>query len=160
MRRQPVLRFQRAAAASDQRLFRPGGDVRPLGISLSFAREELSLAKVDEPANNSAAARERKIILLLCLLAAVHVFIFSAAFPFFNVVDEQVHFDLAVRYSQGDIPRSLTPPCAEALPFIAIYGTPEYLWPPSTQPGGKIAPPPWTLPMVVIAHNLVATDNL
>jgi len=115
---------------------------------------------VDEPANNSAAARERKIILLLCLLAAVHVFIFSAAFPFFNVVDEQVHFDLAVRYSQGDIPRSLTPPCAEALPFIAIYGTPEYLWPPSTQPGGKIAPPPWTLPMNVTAQNLVAKEDI
>jgi len=115
---------------------------------------------VDEPANNSAAARERKIILLLCLLAAVHVFIFSAAFPFFNVVDEQVHFDLAVRYSQGDLPRSLTPPGAEALPFIAIYGTPEYLWPPSTQPGGRIAPPPWTLPMDVIAQNLVAKEDL
>jgi hypothetical protein len=104
--------------------------------------------------------RERRVILLLCLLAAVHVFIFSATFPFFNVVDEQIHFDLAVRYSQGDIPRSLTPPSAEALPFIAIYGTPEYLWPPSTQPGGRIAPPPWTLPINVIAENLRAKEDL
>ena len=63
------------------------------------------------PPGKPAEARERKIVLLLCLLAAVHVFIFSAAFPFFNIVDEQVHFDLAVRYSQGNLPRSLTPPC-------------------------------------------------
>ncbi|MEI7809083.1 MAG: hypothetical protein WCJ07_11435, partial [Verrucomicrobiota bacterium] len=72
------------------------------------------------------AATERKIILLLCLFAAAHVFVFSAAFPFFNIVDEQVHFDLVVRYSQGDLPRSLPPPCAEALPFIGIFGTVEY----------------------------------
>ena len=83
---------------------------------------------------------ERLAVLLLCLVGAAHVFIFSAAFPFFSVVDEQVHFDLVVRYSHGDLPRSLTPPCAEALPFIAIYGTPEFLWPPASQPGGKLAP--------------------
>lgn len=107
-----------------------------------------------------AEIRERKIVLLLGLIAAAHVFIFSATFPFFNVVDEQVHFDLAVRYSQADIPRSLDPPCAEALPFIAIFGTVEYLWPPSTQPGGRIAPPPWTLPITVIRENLLAKKAL
>jgi len=86
---------------------------------------------------------ERLSVLLLSLLAAAHVFFFSAAFPFFSVVDEQVHFDLVVRYSQANIPRSLSPLCDESLPFIILYGTPEYLWPPATQPGGKIAPPPW-----------------
>lgn len=101
---------------------------------------------------------ERITVLLLCLLAAVHVFVFSAAFPFFSVVDEQVHFDLVVRYSSGDIPRSLTPPCAEALPFIAIYGTPEYLWPPATQAGGKIAPPPWKLPAGTVREKLLAKE--
>ena len=66
------------------------------------------------PLPDISETRERRVILLLCLLAAVHVFIFSATFPFFNVVDEQVHLDLAVRYSQGNLPRSLTPPCDEA----------------------------------------------
>ena len=98
----------------------------------------------------SPEKRERHLILFLGLLAAVHVFIFSATFPFFSVVDEQVHFDLAVRYSQGHLPRTLTPPSDEALPFIAVFGTIEYLWPPSSQPGGRIAPPPWTLPIQVI----------
>ena len=114
---------------------------------------------MNAPAAN-ADAHERKIILCLCLLAAAHVFIFSATFPFFNVVDEQVHFDLAVRYSQGDLPRSLAPPCAEALPFIAIFGTIEYLWPPSSQPGGRIESPPWTLPISVIQQNLLAKEAI
>jgi hypothetical protein len=51
-------------------------------------------------------SNERKVVLLLALLAAVHVFIFSAAFPFFNNVDEQIHFDLTVKYSQTHVPRA------------------------------------------------------
>lgn len=125
---------------------------------MSFARRRFNLAAME--AGRTTGKGERTTVLLLCLLAAVHVFVFTAAFPFFSVVDEQVHFDLVVRYSQGDLPRSLTPPCAEALPFIAIYGTPEYLWPPASQPGGKIAPPPWKLPIGVIAQNLRSKEEL
>ncbi|MEI9961169.1 MAG: DUF2142 domain-containing protein [Limisphaerales bacterium] len=91
----------------------------------------------------------------MCLLAAVHVFVFSATLPFFNVMDEQVHFDLAVRYSHGDIPRTMVAPCDEALPYIAIYGTPEYFEIPTSQPSGKFAPPPWTLPMDEVAGKLL-----
>jgi hypothetical protein len=98
-------------------------------------------------------ATERKIILLLCLLAAAHVFIFSAALPFFSNVDEQMHFDLAVNYSQAKIPRTLTPPNAEALPFIVIYGTPEFLWTPASP---SILPPPWKLPLADVREQLVA----
>jgi hypothetical protein len=107
---------------------------------------------VNEPAAQPDA-NERKIILLLCLLAAAHVFIFSAALPFFSNVDEQMHFDLAVDYSQGKIPRSLTPPNAEALPFIVIYGTPEFLWMPASP---AIPPPPWKLPLADVREQLVA----
>lgn len=103
-------------------------------------------------------ARERKIIFLLGLLAATHVFIFSAAFPFFNVVDEQMHLDLVVRYSQADLPRALTPPAAEALPYFAIYGTPEFLWLPASQPDGKIPPPPWKQPMETVREKLLAKE--
>ncbi len=109
-------------------------------------------------AGKNAGARAPKIILLLCLLAAVHVFIFSAAFPFFNNVDEQMHLDLVVHYSQGDIPRSLAPAAAETLPFLAIYGTPEYLWPPASQPGGVIAPPPWKQPVETVRDYLLAKE--
>jgi hypothetical protein len=50
---------------------------------------------------------ERKLILLLCAIAAVRVFIFSAAFPFFNNVDEQAHVDLVMKYARGHVPRDL-----------------------------------------------------
>ena len=93
-------------------------------------------------------------MLLLCLLAAVHVLFFSAAFPFFNVVDEPFHFDLVVRYSQGDIPRSLGAPCEGALPYLVLFGTTEYLWPPESQPGGHYATPPWKLPLSEVQPKL------
>lgn len=101
---------------------------------------------------------EHATVWLLCLLGAVHVFIFSAAFPFFSVVDEQDHFDLVVRYSHGEIPRSLTPASAEALPFMAVYGTPEYLSFPALQPGGIIPPPPWKQPVETVRDRLMAKE--
>ena len=115
---------------------------------------------MDAPTEHPARIREQQWLLFLCLVAALRVFIFSATFPFFNVVDEQVHFDMVVRYSHGDIPRSMDPPCAEALHYIAIYHTPEYLWPPSHFPGGKIPPPPWMLPVNVTAQYLLDTESL
>jgi hypothetical protein len=119
----------------------------------------VSVAEANSAGTNSEA-RERNIVLLFGLLAAVHVFVFSATFPFFNIVDEQAHFDLVVRYSNADIPRVMDAPCAEALPYIAIFGTVEYLWPPESQPGKRIAPPPWTLPMNVIAQNLLDKEAI
>jgi hypothetical protein len=47
---------------------------------------------------------ERLLIAAICIVAAVRVFIFSAAFPFFNNVDEQFHFDLVYKYSRGHLP--------------------------------------------------------
>ncbi len=84
---------------------------------------------------------------LLCLLAGIHVFVFSASFPFFNNVDEQAHLDLVVRYSQARFPRALDTPCQEAMLYFVIYNTPEYLWPPDTYPGGQYPKPPWTQTM-------------
>ncbi len=90
---------------------------------------------------------ERTIVCLLCLLAAIHVFVYSAAFPFFNNVDEQIHLDLVVRYSQARLPRALDTPCPEAMLYFVIYNTPEYLWPPDTYPGGRFPAPPWIQPL-------------
>ena len=83
-----------------------------------------------------------KVAILLGLLAAAHVFIFAAAFPFYSAVDEQMHLDLAVRNAHADPPRGLTPPDTNALPFLVIYGSPETL-----QTDGVIAPPPWKQPL-------------
>ncbi|HEU6447998.1 MAG TPA: DUF2142 domain-containing protein [Verrucomicrobiae bacterium] len=104
--------------------------------------------------------REHLIVLVFSVLAAVHVFVFSAAFPFFNVVDEQEHFDLVVRYSHADIPRAVEPLSDEAMDFVAIYYTPEYLWPPSAFADGKIPPPAWKLPADVAAKNVAAVKAI
>jgi len=34
---------------------------------------------------------------------------FSAAFPFFSNVDEDLHFDLITQYSHGHLPRTFDP---------------------------------------------------
>ena len=113
-------------------------------------------------ANSPAAfsgALEHKIILLLCCLAAVHIYIFSAAFPLINNVDEQAHFDLAVKYSHGHLPRGLEPLSHEAMQFIVIYGSQEFLWPPETFPDKQFPPPPWTQPLEKVAPVLLARET-
>jgi len=91
-------------------------------------------------------SRERRIVWLLCLLAAAHVLVFSAAFPFFNNVDEGAHFDLVIKYSQGSIPLGLAPFSAESVRYLVICGSPEYLNDPVTLVGGRFPPPVWTEP--------------
>jgi hypothetical protein len=52
----------------------------------------------------ASSRRERLIVTGLCLVAAIRVFAFSAAFPFFNNVDERAHFDMVLKYSRGHLP--------------------------------------------------------
>jgi hypothetical protein len=104
----------------------------------------------------SPECRERRVVWLWGLLAAVHVFVSSAAFPFFNNVDEQIHFDLAVKYSQGRLPRSLEPFSAEAVPYAALFGSPEFVGIPTNQPGGRFPPPPWSQPLDDVRSTLTA----
>ena len=70
---------------------------------------------------------EHHLVLALCLLAAIRVFVYSAAFPFFNNVDEGDHFDLILKYSHGHVPRKLDLLSLEASNYIVLYGSPEYL---------------------------------
>jgi hypothetical protein len=89
-------------------------------------------------------SNERRWVWFLCLLAAIHVLIFSAAFPFFNNVDESNHFDLVMKYAHGQPPQSMGLISADAMKYIAIYGSPEFLWPTNFSPNGHYPPPPWT----------------
>jgi hypothetical protein len=93
----------------------------------------------------TSPSNERKWVLLLCCLAAIHVFVFCAAFPFFNNVDECAHFDLVLKYSHGEIPRHLGAVGKDALGYIAIYDTPEYFWPSNKFYPAEQFRPPWTL---------------
>jgi hypothetical protein len=102
-------------------------------------------------------SQERKLVFLLCLLAFTRVFIFSAAIPFFNNVDEESHFDLIVKYSRGHVPRSLELASPEATPYVATFGTREFLWPSSIFPIAQF-PPPWTQPKEEIGPTLLARE--
>jgi len=89
---------------------------------------------------------ERKLILLICSIAAVRVFMFCAAFPFFNNVDEQAHVDLVMKYARGDLPRDLGHYSAESANSMALYGSPEYFMAPGQFATNDFPPPNWTLP--------------
>lgn len=101
-------------------------------------------------------SRERGFVLLLCVLAAIHVFVFSAAFPFFNNVDEPIHFDLVLKYSHRHLPRKLEPISADSAAYLALFSSCAYLGTPDEFPGHKMPPPPWTEPVQIMRPQFVA----
>lgn len=86
----------------------------------------------------------RLIVAGLCAFAAIRIFLFAAAFPFFNNVDEQAHVDLVLKYAHANPPRSIEPFSAEASHYLALYRTPEYFVSPQDY-GGQYPPPNWEL---------------
>lgn len=107
-----------------------------------------------DQAKSSRRFQDWGIVLLLCALAAIHVFVFSTAFPFFNDVDEPGHFDLVVRYSHGQIPRGMENYSAESSVYLALYSSCAYLGTAAAFPGGQFPPPAWTLPVETARHEL------
>ena len=87
--------------------------------------------------------REEHLVVGLAALAAIRVFLFAAAFPFFSPIDEHRHVDMAIKYSRGYLPR---PDSAayepETATFLGMYGTPEYHLRPWQREAGA-APPAW-----------------
>ena len=102
---------------------------------------------------------ERKFVLALCLLAAVRVFVYSAAFPFFNNVDEQSHFDLVMKYSHGLIPRNLERMSTDSLRYVSLYGSFEYMHQPKEFEGGTFPPPLWSTSKALRDKVLALTVN-
>jgi len=86
---------------------------------------------------------ERFLILLLCLAAALRVFIYSAAFPFFSNIDEDLHFDLITQYSRAEVPRRFDPLKDDTLNWIIPYASPEFLSSPEQFPGAIFPAPLW-----------------
>ncbi len=97
-------------------------------------------------ASQFAVRHEQKLVLLVCMIAVVRVFVFSAAFPFFNNVDEQAHVDLVMKYARGDVPRDLGHYSPESVNYFSLYGTPEYFMAPQQFEANDFPPPNWTLP--------------
>lgn len=95
---------------------------------------------------NGETPKEREIIWLLCLAAAFHVFVFSAAFPFFNNVDEPFHFDLVLKYSHGNVPRNIEVMSPDSAAWLALLNCHAYFARPEQYPAGQFPPSVWTLP--------------
>jgi hypothetical protein len=96
---------------------------------------------------------ERLIIAGLCLAAAIRVFIFSAAFPFFNNVDEVGHFDLVFKYSCGHLPFApLEKHDQQAAKIIGENGSFEYLYSSSIQLENRNAIVLQYIKMIIMRH--------
>ena len=86
---------------------------------------------------------ERWLIALLCFVGALRTFLYAAAFPFFSNGDEDLHFDLIVRYSEGRVPRNFDVLSNDALNLISVYASPEFLQTPDQFQDGKFPAPLW-----------------
>ena len=86
---------------------------------------------------------ERLLILFLCLAAALRVFIYSAGFPFFSNIDEDLHFDLITQYSRVQVPRGFDRLKEETLNWIVPYASPEFLSSPQQFADALFPAPLW-----------------
>ncbi len=84
-----------------------------------------------------------RLIIVFCVLAAIRVFIYSAAYPFFNNVDELAHFDMVMKCSHGHIPRSLEVILPETAADFVMYNSPEFVTKLDEFPGKQIPQPIW-----------------
>lgn len=71
---------------------------------------------------------QKRFIALILILAGIRVFIFNAAFPICNNVDESAHLDMVYKYSTCHIPKKgLENYDSKSLELIILYSTPEYM---------------------------------
>jgi len=73
------------------------------------------------------ACTDKSVLLLLAMLAAVRVGLYTTVFPLFNHVDEFAHYDHVVRWSQGEYPRRFDWPTSAAVAEYVEVASPEYL---------------------------------
>ena len=76
--------------------------------------------------------------------AIARVLAFGAAYPFFNQIDEALHFDLVVKYGSGRVPWGLEPFSREAARLIPLFQSPEFIH--RFASDAEIPPPLWSLP--------------
>lgn len=91
-------------------------------------------------------SHKRLFLCALCLVAMLRIFFFSAAFPFFNNVDEQIHFDTVVKYSKGYFPQNADTFFEdESARLIVLYGSPEYFHSANDFNFSNMPPPLWSI---------------
>jgi hypothetical protein len=104
------------------------------------------------PLSPTGKFKEKHLVWILCALAAVHVVVFTAAYPLF-IVDELFHFDLVVKYSGLQVPQKQDYAAEESMPYIVTFSTWEY-----TDARDTLSAPPWKLPPAQITPLLVSRE--
>ena len=94
-----------------------------------------------------------------CVFAALRVLSFSAAFPFFNNVDERRHFDLVIKYAEGHVPRGVELISPATLPYLSHYASPEFLSRPEDFEGGYFGPM-WKHPAQEVAPTIARIEEI
>jgi len=98
-------------------------------------------------------------VIAFCAIAALRVLVFSAAFPFFNNVDERRHFDLVMKYAYGHVPLGVELISPATLPYLSHYASPEFLAAPESFEGGYYGPF-WTHPAEEVAPTLAKIEEI
>lgn len=120
-------------------------------------QSDANAAGTGRPPVVASANHEQRIVFLLCLLGAIHVFIFSAAFPFFTNLDETSQFDLALKYSHGHFPRkTLFSPDSSV--YLTLFSSCAYLGTPDMFPDHRMPDPLWTEPPGQMHRDFTAID--
>jgi hypothetical protein len=113
----------------------------------------------DRPPVGPSSSYESWWVIGFCLFAAVRVLFFSAAFPFFNNVDERRHFDLVMKYASAHVPRGTEPISAATLPYLSHYASPEFLSAPEDFGGGYFGPM-WKHPAEEVAPTIAKIEEI
>lgn len=103
-------------------------------------------------------ARERALVALLALFAALRVGILAAAFPFFTNVDEHRHVDLVLKYARGAPPVRAPVAFETAMPYLVSWlGAPDYQLPPGAEPDAQ---PGWSLSPEALERRIARNEQL
>jgi hypothetical protein len=101
--------------------------------------------------------REAIFIAALCVAAAIRVLVLSAAFPLFDNVDEQSHYDIVHRWSRLDVPGGMQPLTADTIRTMRCCESWEYLHTPDQYEGGRTPRPGWLMPAAVLDASVQQT---
>jgi hypothetical protein len=103
--------------------------------------------------------KESWLVWALCGVAALRVFVYAAAFPFFNNVDEGSLFDLVLKYSRLQPPSGMEQFSRESIPSLILFTSPEFGLKPDKFPDGKYPSPPWLHPSEPVRFNFAGSPS-
>ncbi|MBX3415088.1 MAG: hypothetical protein KF708_20560 [Pirellulales bacterium] len=101
---------------------RPSSGTATAAAALRADRERAA-----DPIGAWLRPQEKRLIVAMALLAALRVWLYAAAFPFWNNVDEPQHFDAVLKYSEGRWPNAKDSLFdSDSAAMYVLYNSPEF----------------------------------